>query len=56
MRSSPDVVVLPEEDVVAVLHAAETTQVHTWRNIKDDDGSGNKTHAAGDCVTYYSAK
>ena len=29
MRSGPDVVVLSEEDVVTVLHAAETTNTHT---------------------------
>lgn len=29
MRSSPDVVILPEEDVVAVLHTAETTNTRT---------------------------
>ncbi len=29
MRSGPDVVVLSKEDVVTVLHAAETTHTHT---------------------------
>lgn len=42
MRSSPDVVILSEEDVVTVLHAAETTQVHTCPNIKNNDESSNK--------------
>lgn len=28
MRSGPDVVILPEENVVTVLHTAETTNTH----------------------------
>lgn len=53
MRSSPDVVILPEEDVVTVLHAAETTQVHTCPNIKNNDESSNKhaLHTDGRLLT-----
>lgn len=52
MRSGPDVVILSEEDVVTVLHTAETANKRT-----------NKEETAGrqatECVlgeTYYSAK
>lgn len=35
MRSGPDVVILSEEDVVTVLHTAETTNTHTNKLEKE---------------------